>query len=362
MLYLKQTAADAASGMHQRVPLVNDTAVRFERILLTPDRAERLRELTQTLADDRNIAVWAIRAAEQSLGCTINRSDEAAEWLECCFETKLAAALESEASVEKPAEVEWRLPALALKLSSYERQLEQFERRLEQEKLESLKELAYGASHEINNPLANIAARAQTLLEDEANAERAKKLSAIHRQAMRAHEMISDLMLFARPPKLQSKIIDVRQLARRVVDQLRDLATEYDVDLVCETGDKPIEVLADETQLGVALDALVKNALEAVGDGGNVHVAVRRTETGSDAFAEASVRDNGPGISDEVRRHMFDPFFSGREAGRGLGFGLSKCWRLVTEHGGQVVVNRPAGGGAEIGILLPLIVRSSTES
>jgi C4-dicarboxylate-specific signal transduction histidine kinase len=51
---------------------------------------------------------------------------------------------------------------------------------------------------------------------------------------------------------------------------------------------------------------------------------------------------------------MFDPFYSGREAGRGLGFGLSKCWRIVTDHGGEVVVSCPVGGGAEFCIRLPV--------
>jgi C4-dicarboxylate-specific signal transduction histidine kinase len=72
------------------------------------------------------------------------------------------------------------------------------------------------------------------------------------------------------------------------------------------------------------------------------------------------VHDDGPGISDEARRHMFDPFYSGREAGRGLGFGLSKCWRIVTDHGGQVVVQRPSVGGAEIDIMLPIALNAAT--
>src|SRR5215475_2776470 len=101
-----------------------------------------------------------------------------------------------------------------------------FEARLEREKHESLKELAYGASHEINNPLANIAARAQTLLEDEHDPERRRKLVAIHRQAMRAHEMIADLMLFARPPQLNIAEFDLGQLVRRVVDEAREIAAE----------------------------------------------------------------------------------------------------------------------------------------
>jgi C4-dicarboxylate-specific signal transduction histidine kinase len=112
--------------------------------------------------------------------------------------------------------------------------------------------------------------------------------------------------------------------------------------------------MADETQLGVAVGALLTNAIEAVGSHGQVSVHVRASCIDDEQFAEILMRDDGPGISEHVRQHMFDPFFSGREAGRGLGFGLSKCWRIVTEHGGRVVVNRPADGGAEIAILLPV--------
>jgi signal transduction histidine kinase len=325
----------------------------LERALLTLDAELRRRELLQALSDDRDFAGWALRAAEHRLIRTINHVEDAAEWLSGRLESELAAAIVSGDPTEQVSDVEWRLLALITKLNEYEQKLANFERRLEYEKLESLKELAYGASHEINNPLANIAARAQTLLEGEEDPERARKLSAIHRQAMRAHEMISDLMLFARPPKLDKKPLDLRRLVQRIVEENLEIAEEHDVQLTCELDESPIDALADDTHLGVALSALIKNSLEAVSDGGEVRVAIRKIEAGSEWLAEICVRDNGPGISDAVRQHMFDPFFSGREAGRGLGFGLSKCWRIVTNHGGQMVVNRPSAGGAEIRILLP---------
>ncbi len=229
----------------------------------------------------------------------------------------------------------------------------EFEQRLEREKLAALVEFAYGAGHEINNPLANIAARAQTLLEDEPNPERRRKLAAIRRQAMRAHEMIADLMLFARPPKLEIAPADLRQIVRQAVDEHQELARERSIELACELGDSPIDVRVDATQLAVAVAAVVVNAIEAVGKEGHVTVAAREWIEGGARSAEINVRDDGPGISDTVRQHLFDPFFSGREAGRGLGFGLSKCWRIVTDHGGRVVVNNVAGGGAEFTIALP---------
>ena len=70
--------------------------------------------------------------------------------------------------------------------------------------------------------------------------------------------------------------------------------------------------------------------------------------------AAITVRDTGPGIPLGVREHIFDPFFSGREAGRGLGFGLSKCWRIVTEHGGSIHVESPPTGGAIFTLKLPI--------
>ena len=120
-----------------------------------------------------------LRAAESRLGRTVNRVEDAAAWLSGCLERSWRQRSLSDAfGVDSRAsnEIEWRLPALAAKLRDCERRLADFDRRLEHEKLESLKELAYGASHEINNPLANIAARAQTLLEDEPDPERQRKL------------------------------------------------------------------------------------------------------------------------------------------------------------------------------------------
>ena len=89
----------------------------------------------------------------------------------------------------------------------------------------------------------------------------------------------------------------------------------------------------------------------------NCRVAARVVATPTDrvpAWAEVEIADSGPGIRPEVRRHLFDPFFSGREAGRGLGFGLSKAWRVVGLHGGQIVVVSEPGEGAAFIIRLPL--------
>ncbi len=104
----------------------------------------------------------------------------------------------------------------------------------------------------------------------------------------------------------------------------------------------------------VALRALVQNAFESLGHHGSVTVTVRR----SDAGPQIAVADDGPGFAPDVRRHIFDPFYSARQAGRGLGMGLSKCWRIARQHGGRLDVESPAGPdragrGATFTITLP---------
>jgi signal transduction histidine kinase len=362
MLFLQPAADGSANDAPARVPVDYAAGLCLERALLAADETTRFAEVERALATDRTLANWALSTAEARLGQTINRVDQAAGWLAEHLVAELAATLRGDGAESSLGGIEWRLPALVKKLFDSEQRQADFERRLEREKLDAMKELAYGASHEVNNPLANIAARAQTLLDDEQDPQRRQKLIAIHRQAMRAHEMISDLMLFARPPKLNLTSFSPAELLRKVVTGLSDLVKERAVQLDFVEREGFGEIVADETQLGVALHAVVKNALEAVDDGGHVSIAVRRSDASVKPCLEVVVGDDGPGISADVRRHLFNPFYSGREAGRGLGFGLSKCWRIVTDHGGQVVVGCPAGGGAEVSILLPLSPASSAQS
>jgi signal transduction histidine kinase len=252
-----------------------------------------------------------------------------------------------------------------------------FTHALEVAKLQALYNFAYGLSHEINNPLANISARAQTLLVDEPNPERRRKLATIVQQAFRAHEMIADLMLFARPPALRPEKVDLAVLADTVVAEMQEAAREQGTPLIRSGDAGPLMATVDPNQIAVALKALIQNSLEALRQGGQVEVLSTQYSVPSTAenyqridnpqstpvpnLQSAirnpqfllSVTDTGPGIPPEIRPHIFDPFFCGREAGRGLGLGLSKAWRIVNLHGGSIDVENPAKGGARFSITLP---------
>lgn len=249
------------------------------------------------------------------------------------------------------------LAGLSHRLGRLEHLERDYSRALEQEKLAALGELAYGASHEINNPLANISTRAQALMLDEPDPERRRMLAIINTQAFRANEMIADMMLFARPPELVREQVDLVALVEALVGELAEEADLQGTRLTRSGITDPLPTSVDRTQLTMALRAIVINSLQALGAEGEVDVAVKRARAGGDGGAPCSciaVEDTGPGIPPHVRRHLFDPFYSGREAGRGLGLGLAKCWRVVSLHGGRIDVTSAPRQGTIFSVTLPL--------
>ena len=243
-----------------------------------------------------------------------------------------------------------RLPALVARLSRLESLEHRFQETLEAEKLAAMAEFAAGAGHEINNPLAIIGGRAQLLLQEETDPERRHELAVMNAQVRRAHEMIADMRLFARPPKPEPETFDLVKLVDELVAELAPSLAHRAVSIEHPGHDGPLEIEADPAQLQVALRAMCKNALEAIGHGGRIEITLRAA--GDDV--EIRVSDDGPGIQPEQRRHLFDPFYSARQAGRGLGLGLSKCWRIVvTNHAGRIDVAGEPDKGATFTIVLP---------
>jgi hypothetical protein len=246
------------------------------------------------------------------------------------------------------------LPTLVERLARLQACEHDFANQLEQAKLLAMKELAYGAGHEINNPLANISARAQTLLVDERDPERRRKLASINRQAFRAHEMIADMMLFAKPPRLSRRPVEIVQIIDEVVLGLEGRADERNVNIKRDVDGPLPEIQADATQLAVALRAICQNAVEAIEEQGTITVSAEVLGLRPHQRAvTVRVQDTGPGIPAACRQHIFDPFFSGREAGRGLGFGLSKAWRIVQAHGGHLDVENVPGSGTVFTMRVP---------
>jgi len=224
-----------------------------------------------------------------------------------------------------------------------------FEQRVAEARLEGLRELAYGAGHEINNPLANIAARAQALLVDERDPKRRRRLATIVDQAFRARDMIGGLMLFARPPKTEPAATDVAEVLRPVVEAVAARAAARGIHLDYNPTPSPLGIFVDAAQVGEAVRMLAINALEAVDDGGRVLLEAAALTS----RARIVVADDGPGMDVETAARACDPFFSGREAGRGIGLGLPKARRLIEANGGSLAIESRPGRGTRCVVDLP---------
>jgi signal transduction histidine kinase len=212
-------------------------------------------------------------------------------------------------------------------------------------------------SHDLRNPLGAVVAHADMLLEDaEAPLEHRREWASITRRAAgQMTRMIRDLMdaahLRSGRLSIEPAPCAVRPLVWEAVQMLRPLAAERGQRLEWEVADGLPEVHADRERVLQVLMNLVGNAARFTPEGGEITIAVRPL-LGQLAF---SVRDTGPGIAEEERERVFEPFWRGRRAGRGgLGLGLAIARWLVEAHGGTLRAYGAEGGGAVLEFTLPL--------
>jgi signal transduction histidine kinase len=222
------------------------------------------------------------------------------------------------------------------------------------DRLEAIAEYAAGAGHEINNPLASIIGQTQLLLRSDQVLERRQAYETIGAQAWRVRDIIGNSMLFARPPQPNLQSLNLVAAIRESLEALKPSATELRVQLRLLTANEEITAAFDRALLGQLVSSLVRNSVEAIrgaNRAGLVQITVRKT---APDVVSVAVLDDGPGLeSDAVRHHLFNPFFSGRPAGRGLGFGLCLAWRIVQLHGGLIFAEEPSDSGLTVEFALP---------
>lgn len=215
-----------------------------------------------------------------------------------------------------------------------------FEIAVRDSKLSGLAELAAGAGHEINNPLAIISGHVQRLRKTEFDPDRLKTFDVLLRQTERISDIVRELMQFARPAAPNRSMVDPRLLADELIGELEQDACQRRITIIQPTTDSAASIECDANQLKRILRNLLRNAIEASPDGGQIRVKIA---SDSD-YLQLTVEDDGAGPRDEAIPHLFDPFYSDRMAGRGRGLGLATAWRLATINGGELRYQREPGG------------------
>lgn len=245
---------------------------------------------------------------------------------------------------------------LAESLADQARKLHESEpRRLRQRSLDIIAEMATGAGHEMNNPLAIISGRSQLLKGKMADPQQAKAIETIVQQAHRCSQIVSELMAFAKPQPAKAIRLSLVPLIsgnlHRWAEEHKIPAEQVHVDL---PDDLP-EVQFDPEHLAGILREILNNSLEAAGeDYSNFRVNCRAKA--SDEMVVLSISDNGPGMSPDVLTKALLPFFSYRPAGRRRGLGLSRAYRLAELNSGDLWLESLPGEGATVYVRLPIAV------
>ena len=219
------------------------------------------------------------------------------------------------------------------------------------DRLASLGQLAAGVAHEINTPLANVMLVAESLRRRSADAWTRGRAETIVGQVEVAARIVRGLLDFARRSDPQVAAVDLADVAREAV---RFLSGKQSATVAVEERypSDPLTILGDRGQLMQVLTNLLLNAYDALENAREPRIVVEVRRAGE--FAEAEVRDSGPGIPLEALPHIFEPFFTTKPEGRGTGLGLAICHGIVQAHGGTVFARNMAGGGASLVVRLPL--------
>ncbi len=210
--------------------------------------------------------------------------------------------------------------------------------------------IAAGIAHEIRNPLSNVSMSVQQLKKAfTEDSPWAKHIEVIIRNTERINFLITELINSARPPKLNIQAHDIKSILENTLDSIKTKLVSQQIEVYKQYYPGFSVIHADKEQISRAFSNIMLNALESMPDGGSLTIA---TEIKGDFFT-VKIQDTGEGIPEEDIIRIFDPFFSTKSSGVGLG--LSICYGIVVSHGGIIGVENETNKGTIFTISLPII-------
>ncbi len=223
---------------------------------------------------------------------------------------------------------------------------------IQSEKLSAVGEFVAGVAHELNNPLAAVMGFSELLRNAQVDEKYRRHLDLIFKSAQRCQRIVQSLLSFARRHQPERKLVLINPLIDDVLEMIAYQLRTSNVKVVKQFAPRLPLVLADGHQLQQVVLNIINNARQAIQahqPAGTITV----TTKAADAKIEIIIQDSGPGISPENLKKIFNPFFTTKEVGQGTGLGLSLCYGLIKEHGGNIVTSSPPGQGAIFTIELP---------
>ena len=224
------------------------------------------------------------------------------------------------------------------------------------EKLASLGTLLSGVAHELNNPLSNVSSSAQILAEDIDELEpdfKKDMINQILEQSDRARDIVRTLLEFSRKSEFAWQELSLKTLVEKTITLLRgQISSNISINL-----DIPddLKIICDKQRMQQVFLNLLKNALDVLGENGQIWVSCREliNKERSRREVEILIEDNGPGIPEEIRNRIFDPFFTTKDVGHGSGLGLFIVHDIIEMHGGSIRVDSRPGQGTTFILWLP---------
>jgi two-component system sensor histidine kinase HydH len=233
------------------------------------------------------------------------------------------------------------------------RDKEQIEANLRQaQRLSALGSLAAGIAHDVRNPLNAIKLLSSHALDNlnghDTENGTSQQLKTIRNEVDRLEEIVSGFLALAKERELQPEPIKVDTLVEECVHLMKAEAEAHGVTLSSELGAAGLQIDIDPKQVKRAVLNVIINAVEACTGGGRVRVFTRTAE---DTF-QIEVRDNGPGLTKEVAERAFDPYYTTKPSGTGIGLSITRG--IFEEHGGSVSLTCSLGEGCQVLMTLPL--------
>ena len=231
---------------------------------------------------------------------------------------------------------------------------------IQTEKMSSIGVLATGIAHEINNPLTSVAGYAEALLRrfrdeptlgnDRRLSEFPKYLEVIVREAYHCKGIIGSLLNFGRKSDAQISRVNINALLIEIVELVKHQPNYENIELTTRLKDNISAINADPSGLRQVFMNLLINACHAVRGGGRIDIST----THKNRAIHVQVRDTGCGIAQDVIGCIWDPFFTTKEVGEGVGLGLALSYNIVKRHGGEIKVESRVGKGTKFTVQLPL--------